>query len=225
MIHFDYMCSNCGSRENTKTIESFVCKCGGTMRISNDLEMQVFKPYYSEDLGVQVNSAHDETRLLREHGLSYSHDHRQMRQRRLHIYKHREEIIKDRYAKVGVKYEPKSKCSFNEKTGEFTPHSGERKRKAFFYAALLCLFISVPSFAIEGVDYTDLLINGIVYQVPKANKDYIQELYYLKKALSGDKDALDIFVGQGEYRDFFIGDETSRWVRVYKEGKAEITEY
>ena len=43
---------------------------------------------------------------------------------------------------------------------------------------------------------------------------------------AGDQDAKELFIGQGEYRDFFIGDEYPRWVRVYKDSRTpEVTEY
>lgn len=89
---------------------------------------------------------------------------------------------------------------------------------------LLALSVNISNvFAVDGVPYFDLRVGDKTYLVPKANKDYEQELYMLQKSLNGDKEALQVFVGAHEYRDFFIGDYETRWIRVYRDGKAKVT--
>ena len=60
---------------------------------------------------------------------------------------------------------------------------------------------------IIGVQYTTITVNGKNYDVPIANLEYKNDLYFLKKALNGDKEALELFIGGGEKRSFFIGSD------------------
>jgi hypothetical protein len=77
---------------------------------------------------------------------------------------------------------------------------------------------------IEGVQYTTLTINDASYEVPLANDEYKKDLYWLKKAIKGDKEALEIFLGNDDERIFFIGDTSPRWLIVQKNGEMQVFE-
>src|SRR3990167_3271423 len=89
---------------------------------------------------------------------------------------------------------------------------------------LLTLLVSSPTLAgnIEKINYIELDINGKKYEVPDANIEYRQKIYFLKKALKGDKDALDVLRGTDEFAWVFIGDSEPLWVRIDKRGRAEV---
>ena len=186
--------------------------------------VNVFQPYFSSTLG-QVTSLKHEQKLLKSKDLSFTDDHYAMRKKFSDTLKNREEIIRDRYAKEGIKYTPNSNTRFDEKNKRFVPAHGEAPKKLFFY---LFIFMLIPSLAwakLEGVEYTTIEVNGESYDIPLANKDYEHDIYMLKKALRKDKEALEIFVGNNDHKDFFIGDENPRWIRVYKDGDAIVTSY
>ena len=91
---------------------------------------------------------------------------------------------------------------------------------------LLFLLISNTAYArIEGVEYTFLEVNGITYDLPIGNPDQKNELFYIKKALKGDKDALDILIGKEEEGVFWIGDESPRWLRLSRTDKPEVIDF
>ena len=243
MINFAYQCDNCSVQRSNLEMSSFVCECGGTLRLIDPIQTNLFVPYYSEEMKAHIKSPRDEARQLKKHGLSYLKDHKKLDQRLAHIRKNKEDVKAEVFAKEGIKYEKGSDTRFDMTLKRFVPKNPTveqatsmakdmikqtvKNAKKSAVAASLFFFLLTPlSFAkIEYVDYTTLEINCKSYEVPKANKDYVAELYWLKKALSGDKEALEIFVGNGPHRDFFIGDEHSRWVRVYKDGRAEVTDY
>ena len=90
-------------------------------------------------------------------------------------------------------------------------------------ALFLLSLLVVPAYArIEGVQYINLKVNGKVYDVPVGNKEQSQELYFIKKALNGDKEALEILIGDQEKSIIWIGDEKPRWLILHKEGKFEV---
>ena len=66
---------------------------------------------------------------------------------------------------------------------------------------------------IPGVQYTELKINGEVYDCPVGNKEREQKLYYIKSALAGDKIARDLLAGSGEFI-FPIGDYTVTYLHM-----------
>ena len=76
--------------------------------------------------------------------------------------------------------------------------------------------------AFSGVDIQKILINGEVYEVPVGNEQRKNDIYYLKKAINGDKEALEIFLGGFSTRLFFIGKETPLWLRVDDKFNFEI---
>lgn len=77
-------------------------------------------------------------------------------------------------------------------------------------------FITSSSYAIDGIPNIDLEINGVLYKVPAANKDYEQDLYMLKKALKGDRDALEILLKGKDECLFYIGNESPKWLLITK---------
>lgn len=77
---------------------------------------------------------------------------------------------------------------------------------------------------INGINYTALEVNGKTYDVPMANPEYVQELYYLKRAMKGDKDALDLFLRGGKERWIPIGDIKPVWLKVTSDGIFEVKE-
>lgn len=79
-----------------------------------------FKPYYDKKLGHVTSRKHEE-KLLGEKGVSYIHDHHALKAEAKHINKHREEYIREAYAKEGLKYKPGSNTVFDEKSGRFVP--------------------------------------------------------------------------------------------------------
>lgn len=93
---------------------------------------------------------------------------------------------------------------------------------------LVALFLALLSYGvayaggIEHINYIELEVNGVKYEVPDANKEYRQEIYYLKKALGGDREAIEVLVGTKEYATLWIGDLEPRWLRLYRDGRAEV---
>ena len=81
----------------------------------------VFKPYYSESHDVQVNSRAEHEKLCRTHGAPIG-DYTKIRERHSFIKKNKEEIIAERYAKIGVKYPKGENVRFDEKTHSFVPN-------------------------------------------------------------------------------------------------------
>lgn len=67
-----------------------------------------------------------------------------------------------------------------------------------------------------GVVNVDIEIEGKTYNVPCANRDHSQEIYYLRKALSGDTDAYEMLVGNSEVKWIFIGQYEPLWAKVTK---------
>ena len=245
-LDFTYICSGCEEEKKNSEMTSFLCEsCGEFMRLKEPLQMTIFKPYYSEEMKEYIRTPRDEAVALKKNKLSYLRDHKKLDKRLSDIRKNKEEVRAEILAKDGIKYKKGSDTRFDITLKRFVPKNPNKdqaveiqkdlgkatkknleKSRLVALAASIFLLISSPLEArIDMVEYTVLEINGKSYDVPKANKDYVQELYWLKKCLAGDKDALDLFVGDQDYKDLFIGDEFARWVRVYKDGRAEVTEY
>lgn len=67
---------------------------------------------------------------------------------------------------------------------------------------------------IDGIPYTDLVVDGTTYSVPIGNREYRDKIYYVKKAIAGDRDAREIVLG-GKWREaIFIGDDKPLWLFV-----------
>lgn len=68
--------------------------------------------------------------------------------------------------------------------------------------------------ALEGVENVTVTIEGKNYSVPMANKEYQSDFYLFRKALSGDKDAFEIILGQKDVKWFYIGDYEPLWAKI-----------
>lgn len=91
---------------------------------------------------------------------------------------------------------------------------------------LTSILVGTEARAIDGVDKAELIINGKSYVFPVGGQERDQDIYYLKRWLeAGDEVALRMFLGTASERDFFIGDDWSRWVKVHSNGQMEITDY
>ena len=55
----------------------------------------------------------------------------------------------------------------------------------------LTLVGTVPSYAVDNVRKTTLEINGTTYTFPVGDKEREMDTYWLKKAVGGDREALD----------------------------------
>ena len=74
----------------------------------------------------------------------------------------------------------------------------------------------------EGIEMATLEINGENITFPIGDTTRKNDIYYLKKALKGDQDAMDMFLGGSNERWFFVGIETPLWLRVDKSGAKVI---
>lgn len=86
------------------------------------------------------------------------------------------------------------------------------------------LLLSGVSYAdkIEGIDYVTLKVNGKDWPCPVGNKDRLNEIYLVKKALAGDMDARDILLAGKESYFFFIGSDVPMWVKLTKKSQEII---
>ena len=82
--------------------------------------VHTFKPYYNESHNVQVNTPAEHRAFVKRTG-GLLGDYEGQRRRMAYTAKHREDIIHDRYAKLGVKYPKGKKVTFDEKNGRFIP--------------------------------------------------------------------------------------------------------
>ena len=87
------------------------------------------------------------------------------------------------------------------------------------------LFLSQYSYALDGVPYISVTIEGKTYSVPIPSTKAEPEFYMLKKATQGDEVAREILLGGKDERWFFIGDiGIVRWVYITKT-EMHIKEY
>lgn len=217
MISFNYFCNWCGDKETSQTLESFICECGGEFKVEHQVYSSVFQPYYSREMKTFITSPKHEDRELRRRGFAFLHDHKSLKQEAANIRKHKIDHVREKYKEIGVKFKATDiGKKFDEKKGEFI-------------AAIVIglLLITTPSFArdkrFRDVEYTNLIIKGVEYQVPIANNNRKNDLYFLKKALSGDKDAREIFLGGLDKRYFPIGDTKVIWLVVDQETEYILT--
>lgn len=86
----------------------------------------------------------------------------------------------------------------------------------------LTLVGTVPSYAVDNVRKTTLEINGTTYTFPVGDKEREMDTYWLKKAVGGDREALDMFLGGADERLLYIGDDLPAWLLVKRNGTMEI---
>jgi len=185
------------------------------MRVNRAVQDIAFQPFYSSELGAYVRTSRQEGKLLKEKGLAYMSDYKKLGQKAKQERKHKHEIIAESYAKENLKYPKGQDVRFDEKHGEFVRTTGERVgRKVFISVAGFLLITSLAFARIEGVEYAKVKVEGKVYDFPIGNKERKQDVYYLLKAMNGDKEAREVFLGGEKERYFFIGDETPLWLVV-----------
>ena len=91
--------------------------------------------------------------------------------------------------------------------------------------ASFLLLLSSVAYAgnIAYVEYATLEINGKQYEVPLANNQYKNDVYFLKRALNGDEEAREILLANKDEKLFYIGDTSPLWLRITKD-KFEVLE-
>lgn len=70
----------------------------------------------------------------------------------------------------------------------------------------------------SGVDFVQLHVDGYDIDVPVGNIERKNELYYIKKALAGDKTALEIVLADKDEKWFFVGITQPLWLHITKDG-------
>ena len=68
--------------------------------------------------------------------------------------------------------------------------------------------------AFDGVQIQTIIVEGKSYEVPVGNEERKNDIYYLKKAMKHDQEALDMFLGGEPSRLFYIGKEEPLWIDV-----------
>jgi hypothetical protein len=68
--------------------------------------------------------------------------------------------------------------------------------------------------AFSGIQMQKITVQGKSYEVPVGNEQRKNDLYYLKKAMKHDQEALEIFLGGEKERLFYIGKEEPVWLSV-----------
>lgn len=81
-----------------------------------------FKPYYSESHNIQVNSWKEEAAMKKKYGGNLG-DFPERMKRSAYNRKHKEDIIAEKYAKIGLKYPKGQQVNFDEKNGRFVPRA------------------------------------------------------------------------------------------------------
>lgn len=89
---------------------------------------------------------------------------------------------------------------------------------------ILAMALSISTAeAVDLVKKASLEIDGKTYEFPiSVDKQREMDIYWLRKAINGDKDALNMFLGGLDERLFYIGDEKAAWVRVQSNGNVEV---
>jgi hypothetical protein len=68
-MKLDYQCDTCWDTQSNETMESFVCECGGTMRLIRGVAMTPppFNSGWCDTLKCEVTSWKDQAKKAREH--------------------------------------------------------------------------------------------------------------------------------------------------------------
>lgn len=120
-IIFEYVCDTCYEETDNQKMDSFSCDCGGQYRLKTGSNVRSFTPYYNESWDRQINTPSDERKLYKEKGGGCIGDYNSIRERGKWTKRNREEIIAERYAKIGVKYPKGKNVRFDEKNHCFVP--------------------------------------------------------------------------------------------------------
>lgn len=219
MITFDYLCSNCGDLKNNHELNSMACACGGSFTLYSGPKMQLsnFQPYFCPTLKQMVYSWKDAEKKAREHR-SYAHpegftliqENKKWLNELKYIRKHKE----DYKAATQPGYKPGQKHYDDQAPDR---HRAGR-RKYFIAASLALLLLSTPLDAAVGafdnIEFATIEVKGEEIRFPIGNKERKQEVYYLKKALRGDMEAREVFMGGAKEKFFFVGVETPLWLKM-----------
>ena len=76
------------------------------------------------------------------------------------------------------------------------------------------MYASTIAYAIDGVEKATLEVNGLSYTFPVGGVERKADIFYLKKAINGDKEAREMFMKGREEEWFFIGDDSPLWLHV-----------
>ncbi len=123
MISFDYYCDYCGEEKTSQEMESFICECGGSMRLKSASHVASFKPFYSSECKTHITSYNQMHKVYKKNGVVPMDDCKGLKQKSDFIRKNKEEIIRERYAKKGLNYKPGSNVRFDDRRNEFVKRS------------------------------------------------------------------------------------------------------
>lgn len=84
------------------------------------------------------------------------------------------------------------------------------------------VFVTSTALAQLPCEHVEIKVNGVTYSIPIGNEKRRNEIYYLKKALAGDKDACEMFLAGQKERWYGIGDEEVLWLRVTENSEEVI---
>lgn len=111
----------CGKEYIEDSMEGRQCECGNDcyLDLSNkSVNFIPFVPYLNESYGVYVKTAADHRKFVKEHGAPIG-DYKKITDRMKFTRKNREDIIHDRYAKIGLKYPKGENVRLDEKNMRF----------------------------------------------------------------------------------------------------------
>lgn len=95
-----------------------------------------------------------------------------------------------------------------------------RINRTFITILSLTVILSSPAKAdirtnpFEGVEMATINLNGKEIEFPVGDKDRRDKIYYLKKAMNGDKEAREVFMEGKKEMWFFVGKENPLWLKV-----------
>lgn len=242
-LKIQYLCDSCGQKMSDDH-RSMMCGCGGTFR-NNDMRFlnrpSCFEPHYCDVIKQYVTSWKDQERKAaafrsdgHPEGLRLLQENTRYMKKLKHVYKHREDIKHQQYAKDGIKYPKGKPVKFDDTVGGFVnkfthepintkkhsvPAVPLRISSKLKTAAILVGFLLCSSWAfarIEGVPYVPLTVNGVTYDVPIHEPDFTEpKAKIVMDMLDGDKNSRKIFLQGKPKRLLFIGDgDKVRWLYV-----------
>lgn len=63
-----------------------------------------------------------------------------------------------------------------------------------------------------------IVVDGKEYEFPVGGDERAMQILLIKKAINGDKEAREMFLGGADEKLFFIGKEGPLWLKVTKDG-------
>lgn len=180
--------------------EAGVCDHEQGLR-TNSRHIAVFDPYYDTNFRKEVSSYHEQEKAMKKFNREHPKEAMQPINDKRKFIQECKTIARERKRAVHV--------------------------KRFFVLALLTLLSTNAFSAIdpfEGIDMAKVTINGKEYTFPVGDTERQNKIYYLKKGLNGDKEAMQMFMGDEKEAWFFIGTYYPIWLHI-KDGKMEVLEY